>query len=380
MSVTRDRQIVQELAEAADIQINGSRPWDIQVHDERLYSRIIRDQSIGFGEAYMDGWWDCECLDQLFTKLSRARLETVVLNSKKLIWKLFVSKYFNLQSIKRSFIVGEKHYDLDNYLYEKMLDPLMVYSCAYWKNADNLVDAQIAKLDLICRKVGLKKGQKILEIGCGWGSFAWYAATHYGVEVVGLTISKEQAKLAEEKCKNLPVEIRIQDYRTLASGAEQFDHIVSIGMFEHVGPKNYREYFKIARACLKDDGLFCLHTIGQGPSRLKGDDWVDKYVFPNGVIPSIKQVGEAAEDLLEMEDWHNFGPDYDKTLLAWYENFQKIWPELSQREDQKYDLRFKRMWDYYLLSCAGFFRSRSCSLWQIVFSKNGQIGGYESVR
>lgn len=373
MGHQRAKGVIQELAAIADIQINGSRPWDIQVHDERLYSRVLSQGSLGFGEAYMEGWWDCEKLDQFFTKILRAKLEQVVLNNKQFLWRLLLSKLFNHQSVSRAFMVGEQHYDLDNYLYSKMLDPLMVYSCGYWKEANNLAEAQIAKLDLICRKVGLKQGDRILDIGCGWGSFAWYAATHYGVEVVGITISKEQAKLAQEKCKDLPVEIRIQDYRSLN---EKFDHIISIGMFEHVGPKNYRKYFQIVKRCLKDESLFCLHTIGQGPSRTKGEDWMDKYIFPNGVVPSVVQMGVALEDLLEMEDWHNFGPDYDKTLMAWHENFMQHWSELSKR----YDERFKRMWDYYLFSCAGAFRSRSCSLWQIVLSKDGRMGGYQSIR
>jgi len=240
MGSERARKIVEELAFLADVKINGDRPWDIQVHDHRFYDRILRQESLGLGEAYMDRWWDCDALDQFFMKITRARLDRVVLNNKRFLWRLFISKYFNLQSLKRAFIVGEKHYDLDNNLYEKILDPLMVYSCAYWKEANNLVDAQKAKLDLICRKVGLKKGDRILDIGCGWGSFSWYAATYYDVEVVGITISREQAKLAEERCKGLPVEIRIQDYRLMD---EKFDHLISIGMFEHVGPKNYREYF-----------------------------------------------------------------------------------------------------------------------------------------
>lgn len=373
MGISKAKGVIQELAEIAGVQINGSQPWDIQVHDDRLYQRILQKESIGFGEGYMDGWWDCSRLDELFTRLMRAKMDAVVLNSKRLMLKLFVAKYFNRQSAKRAFIVGEQHYDLDNELYEKMLDSTMAYSCGYWRHADNLHDAQIAKLDLACRKVGLKPGDRLLDIGCGWGSLAQYAAEKYGVEVVGITISKEQAKLATERCAGLPVEIRVQDYRDLN---EQFDHIISIGMFEHVGPKNYRTYMETVNRNLKDDGKFLLHTIGQGPSRLKGDDWLDKYIFPNGVIPSIAQVGTAADDVLEMEDWHNFGQDYDTTLMAWQDNFHSHWDDLSA----KYDDRFKRMWEYYLMCCAGVFRSRACQLWQIVFSKQGIIGGYESVR
>lgn len=373
MKQSKAKGVIQELAELAGVQLNGSNPWDVQVHDNRLYQRVLQDQSVGFGEAYMDGWWDCPRLDELFTRIMRAKLDTVVLNSKKLLMRLFVAKYFNRQTVKRAYIVGEQHYDLGNDLYEKMLDPMMVYSCGYWRNSDNLADAQIAKLDLACRKVGLKKGDRLLEIGCGWGSLAKYAAEKYGAEVVGLTISKEQAKLAQERCAGLPVEIRVQDYRQLN---DQFDHVISIGMFEHVGPKNYAEYMQVVRRNLKDDGLFLLHTIGQGPSNVKGDDWLDKYIFPNGVVPSITQVGKACENVLEMEDWHNFGQDYDTTLMAWHENICANWDNLPP----KYDERFKRMWDYYLMCCAGVFRSRACQLWQIVLSKNGIIGGYETVR
>jgi cyclopropane-fatty-acyl-phospholipid synthase len=254
-----------------------------------------------------------------------------------------------------------------------MLDTRMVYSCGYWREARTLEAAQEAKLDLICRKLGLKEGDRLLDIGCGWGGLAKFAAERYGATVVGLTVSKEQAALARERCKGLPIEIRVQDYRTLS---ERFDHIASVGMFEHVGVKNYRTYFEVARRCLKEEGLFLLHTIGGNRSVRSVEPWIGKYIFPGGMLPSVAQIGAGIERLFVMEDWHNFGSYYDTTLLAWWHNFDAAWPALRA----KYGERFYRMWKYYLLICAGTFRARHSELWQIVLSPHGVPGGYISVR
>jgi cyclopropane-fatty-acyl-phospholipid synthase len=254
-----------------------------------------------------------------------------------------------------------------------MLDTRMVYSCGYWKNATTLDAAQEAKLDLICKKIGLKKGMRVLDIGCGWGSFAKFAAERFKVSVVGVTVSKEQVTLAREFCKDLPVEIRLQDYRKMK---ESFDRIVSVGMFEHVGYKNYRTFFQVAHRCLKDGGLFLLHTIG-GNFSVKGTDpWINKYIFPNSMLPSVAQISAAIESRFILEDWHGFGTDYDKTLMTWMQNFNTHWAELKQQHSE----RFYRMWKYYLLSSAGSFRARRNQLWQIVLSKHGVPGGYTSIR
>ncbi|HUY05380.1 MAG TPA: cyclopropane fatty acyl phospholipid synthase [Candidatus Paceibacterota bacterium] len=367
------RVFIETLLTKADVRIGRNRPQDITVHDERLFDRIIRHGTLGLGEAYVDGWWDANKLDTFISTVLKAHLETAIefnISSVLSIAKAFV---LNLQSITRARKVGEVHYDLGNDLYEAMLDKRMVYTCGYWKDAKTLDEAQEAKLDLVCRKIGLEKGDRVLDIGCGWGSFAKYAAERYGASVVGITISKEQAVLARERCQGLPVEIRVQDYRDLD---ETFDHIVSLGMFEHVGVKNYRTYFEVARRCLKPDGLFLLHTIGGNVSRRTSDPWINTYIFPGGVLPSAAQIGKASEGLFVMEDWHNFGSDYDKTLMAWFENFDAAWPKLRA----KYGDRFYRMWKYYLLTCAGAFRARETQLWQIVLSPNGIPGGYRSVR
>ncbi len=370
------REKVKKILAGIDVSIDGNRNWDIQVHDERLYRRVIMSGSVGLGESYMDGWWDCPKLDEFFSKILGAQLNRKVGPKWKMAPFAVRNALFNMQSVSRAFQVGERHYDIGNDLYKAMLDKRMVYTCGYWSGnppAGGLDEAQEDKLDLVCQKLGLRSGQKILDIGCGWGSFAKYAAEKYGVSVVGVTISKEQVSLGEKMCKGLPVEIKLQDYRKIEG---KFDHIVSLGMFEHVGYKNYRTYMEVARNSLKDGGLFLLHTIGGNISVRSADPWFKKYIFPNGMLPSIKQIGAATEGLFVMEDWHNFRADYDKTLMEWFKNFDSAWPMLRA----KYGDRFYRMWKYYLLSCAGAFRARKMQLWQIVLSKNGIPGGYESIR
>jgi len=372
---------VNKLLEPSGIKINGDNLWDVKILNPGVYERIKAEGSLGLGESYMEGWWECKNLDQFFYKLFLAKIPDKINFSLPVFFAIISAKLFNLQRKSRAFEVGKKHYNLDNKLFSAMLGESMTYSCGYWKKAKNLDSAEFAKLDLICKKLNLKPGQKILDIGCGWGSFAKYAAENYGVSVVGITISKEQAEFAKKHCKGLKVEIRLQDYRELNvhsanSRQEKFDHIVSIGMFEHVGPKNHKEYLKVARKCLKDDGLFLLHTIGGLTSENSSDPWLNKYIFPNGVLPSLKQITTVCEKLFIIEDAHNFGADYDKTLMAWHKNFNKAWPHFKN----KYNERFFRMWNYYLLSCAGLFRARQIQLWQIVLSPNGVPSGYKPVR
>lgn len=369
----------EKLLDTADIKINGARPWDIKVLNPNFYSRVLLQGSLGLGESYMDGWWECKKLDEFFYRLLKYKVQDQAKLSFPVVLDFIKTALLNLQSSSRAFQVGQKHYDLDNQLFELMLGKTMAYSCGYWSKAKTLDAAEIAKFDLICKKINLQKGpssagrQKILDIGCGWGSFAKYAAEKYGAEVVGITVSKEQASFAKNLCKGLPVDIRVEDYRNLN---ETFDHIVSVGMFEHVGRKNYRAFMEIARKCLKEDGLFLLHTIGSKESGNNSDPWLEKYIFPNGSLPSLKQITGASESLFLAEDVHNFSADYDKTLMAWHQNFQKAWPKLRA----KYGEKFYRMWNYYLLSCAGAFRARHVQLWQIVLSLSGVAGGYKSVR
>lgn len=368
-----NKHLVEKLLAEAGVKINGSAVWDIQVHNENFYGRVLRQGSLGLGESYMDSWWDCESLDQFFHRVLEAGLGKKIKKNWGLLLKIGWNLALNPGRKSKAFEIGEKHYDIGNDLYKAMLDKRLTYTCGYWKNARNLDEAQEAKLDLVCQKIGLKGGQKVLDVGSGWGSFTGYAAGKYGANALGITVSKEQKDLADKLYENLPVETRLQDYRDIN---EKFDHIVSLGMFEHVGRKNYREYMEIIHQSLKDDGLFLLHTIGRNTSSSGTNPWIEKYIFPNGILPSIAQVGKSIEGLFVMEDWHNFGADYDKTLMAWHKNFENTWDTIKNN----YNERFYRMWRYYLLSCAGSFRARHIQLWQIVLSKRGVPGGYKSVR
>ncbi|ASM01090.1 MULTISPECIES: cyclopropane fatty acyl phospholipid synthase [Serratia] len=366
-------RIVEEMLAEAGVAINGPRAWDIRVHNPALFKRILQEGSLGFGESYMDGWWECERLDMLFTRILQAGVDERLPKSLSDIARIAYARLFNRQSRKRAWQVGKEHYDIGNDLFRAMLDPYMQYSCGYWKEAQTLEQAQQAKLRMICEKLQLKPGMTLLDIGCGWGGLAQFAAQNYGVSVHGVTISAEQQKLAQEHCAGLDVEILLQDYRDLD---RQFDRIVSVGMFEHVGPKNYETYFSVAARNLKPDGLFLLHTIGSNQTDLNVDAWIDKYIFPNGCLPSVRHIAEASEGRFVMEDWHNFGADYDRTLMAWLENFKRAWPDLMGG----YSERFERMFTYYLNACAGAFRSRNIQLWQVLFSPAGVEGGVRVYR
>ena len=363
------------LVALADVRFNGDRPWDIQVRDPVLYDQVLRRGSLGFGESYLDGDWESDRLDETFDRLLRADLDRKVTRFGRL---RFLGLYLrnlltNRQSRRRAFQVGEHHYDIGNDVYAAMLDPLMIYSCGYWKEATTLAEAQVAKLRLIGDKLALSPGESLLDIGCGWGGLARYMVDHYGVSVTGITISREQASLAQARCAGLPVDIRLMDYRELAG---RFDKVVSVGMFEHVGPRNYDAFFATANRLMAPAGLFLLHTIGNCDTVHATDAWIDKYIFPNGHIPSARQIAAAVEPWFIIEDWHNFGQDYDTTLMAWWRNFDAAWPGLAPR----YGERFYRMFKYYLHACAGYFRSRQGQLWQLVLSRRGRRALYRAPR
>lgn len=368
LSGHKDLETLTELLAQADIRTDGARPWDIVINNPLLAQRVLGYGSLGVGETYMAGDWDAERLDETVCRILTHKLQYRI-NPYRLAWHSLKARLLNRQTRHRAWEVGRAHYDLGNDFYAAMLDDSLAYTCGYWAEADNLAQAQRAKLDLICRKLDLQPGQRVLDIGCGWGSFMQYAAEQYGVECVGLTVSREQVALGKQRCEGLPVEFRLQDYRDIH---ETFDHIVSIGMFEHVGRMNHRTFMQVARRCLRPGGLFLLHTIGKLKSDSVPDPWLDRYIFPNGDLPSLSQIAQAAEGLFVVEDVHNFGADYDKTLLAWCANFEANWhrfePELGET--------FYRMWRYYLLSCAGAFRARVTQLWQIVLSPEGVTGGY----
>ncbi len=371
---TASRRWVAELLARADIRIDGPRPWDMRLHDPAALDRALAQGNLGLGEAYMAGAWDCARLDMFFERLLGAHLDRQVKPTQAL-WHALRAKLGNRQSPQRAWQVGRAHYDLGNTFYAAMLDPRMTYSCGWWQGgAHNLAQAQDDKLELVCRKLDLRPGMRLLDIGCGWGSFMGYAAERYGVRCIGVTVSKEQAAYAQERYAGLPLEFRLQDYRDLDAAAlgGPVERIVSIGMFEHVGTRNHRAFMQVAHRCLADDGLFLLHTIGKNRRDSTLDPWIDRYIFPNGDLPSLGQIGDALDGLFVAEDAHDFGADYDPTLMAWHANFEAAWPRFADALGET----FHRMWRYYLLSCAGAFRARELQLWQWMLSKDGVPGGW----
>jgi cyclopropane-fatty-acyl-phospholipid synthase len=356
--------MMRDLLAGAGVTVGGDAPWDIAVHDERVYTRVLRDGTLGFGEAYVDGWWDSPAIDQTLDRLLRARIDVAIRGSWVLLAHVVRARLRNLQTA-RAFEIAERHYDIGNDLYEAMLDRRMVYTCGYWTDGVADLDAaQDAKLDLVCRKIGLREGMRVLDLGCGWGGFAAFAAERYGARVVGITVSKEQVAWASRRYAHLPIEIRLDDYRN-ATG--RYDAVVSIGLMEHVGPKNYRGYMELAERCTVPGGVVFFHTIGGNRSRDQIDPWFQKYIFPNAVLPSLGQLGTAMEGILVPEDVHNIGEHYDRTLMAWWHNFDGAWPSLAAR----YGNSFYRMWKFYLLTSAACFRSRFHQLYQVVATPTG---------
>ncbi|HEX5682908.1 MAG TPA: cyclopropane fatty acyl phospholipid synthase [Ideonella sp.] len=371
----------ERLLAGADIRVGGDRPWDLQLLDPDVPERVLAQGTLGLGESYMDGHWAAERLDQFFDKLVQAQTSRsgrpIALAAKPPLWHLLKARLLNLQTQSRAWQVGQQHYDLGNDFYAAMLDPRMTYTCAYWGGgAETLDEAQEAKLELVCRKLMLQPGMRVLDIGCGWGSLMKYAAERFGVQCVGVTVSAEQVALGRELCAGLPIEFRLQDYRGLIDKVDElgghFDRVVSLGMFEHVGHKNYAAFMRVAETALKPDGLFLLHTIGRNEHGNGTDPWIDRYIFPNGELPTIARIGRVCERRFVVEDLHNFGADYDRTLMSWHANVEAAWPRFAETLGE----RFRRMWTYYLLSCAGAFRARDIQLWQWVLSPRGVPGGY----
>lgn len=368
-------QALRDLLARADVRIDGDRPWDLRIHDARVYARVLTQWSLGAGEAYVDGDWDCDRLDLLFERLTRAELDRTAPPPAKV--KLMVEslrqRVFSLQPAERTQAAGRPCLSVGDDVYEAMLDSRMVYSCAFWEHAKDLEQAQIDKLEMICRKLELRPGQTLLDLDCGWGGLARFAAEYFGVRVTGVANSQAQLAAAEKRCRGLPVKLLAQSERPVEG---RFDKIVSVGQFEQVGPRNYATYFDAARRLLKPEGLFLLHTIGVDRPSPHTDPWMERHVFPDGKLPAASELSGALEGRFIIEDWHNFGADQDRTLMAWAERFEAAWPRLAKR----YDEGFRRMFRYYLLSCAGFFRSRRGQVWQLVLSGPERHGTYRSFR
>jgi cyclopropane-fatty-acyl-phospholipid synthase len=361
----RAADLCRDLLATADIQVGGDRPWDIQVHDERMWSRVLRDGTLGVGETYMEGWWDAPALDQFVDKAMRVQLGNTLRDNWMVVPHVLRARVMNLQTIRRAFGSAQQHYDIGNELYEAMLDKRMLYTCALYEDgAKTLEEAQEAKLALVCKKIGLEKGMRVLDLGCGWGGFAAFAAERHGAQVTAYTVAEEQVKFIRERYAHLPIDIRLDDYRK-ATGT--YDAVVSIGLMEHVGPKNYRGYMELVQRTLAPRGVAFIHTIGGNRARAHLDPWFDKYIFPNACLPTLSHLVTAMEGIFIPEDVHNIGEDYDHTLMAWWHNFDEAWPRLRDR----YGDAFYRMWKFYLLASAGAFRSRGQQLFQIVMTRMG---------
>ena len=361
----------------ADIKINGNRDWDIQVHDERFYSRLLFHGSIALGEAYVDGWWDCKDVEQFIYRVLHYRLVNSktyelqhfgasFLKNTRFIWK----KLINPQSIRRAAKDVRYHYNLGNDLFAATLDETMTYTCGYFKDTNDLKQAQIDKMKLVCQKLNLQKGMRVLDIGCGWGSLAKYMADNYEVTVVGLTLSEEQKTFADNQCTNSDVTIELCDYRNHNG---KYDRIVSIEMIEHVGAKNLKSFMQKADKNLNEDGLMLLQFDGKSESINWNYSWIEKYVFPGTVTPSMQQIAKSSENLFFLVDWHDFTKDYHLTMNCWHENFLKNWDNIKDN----YDERFFRLWKFYLTCAPATALVNTQHLWQIVLQKNNSEKQYE---
>ncbi len=367
------KKLVTNLFNSAGVKINGDNPWDIQVNNDRFYRRTLRG-SLGFGESYMDGDWDVQQLDELFSRIIRTNLTGSGMVKINRLWLDLKSRLVNLQSRRGSMAIVETHYDLDHQLYEKFLGPYNQYTCCFFKRATTLEDAEKEKLEMLCNKLALGPEDKVLDIGCGWGGFARYAAETRGCHVTGVSISTEQIAYAREFTDGLAVDIVKADYRDLPDiyPAGHFDKVLICGMIEHVGYKNYRGIMLVIDQVMKDDGHFLLHTIGNSQDTTVCDPWLEKYIFRNSMLPSIAQLAGAFQDIFVVQAWENYGHYYAPTLAAWYEKFERNWDSIKEIKALKpFDEKFRRMFDYYLLSCKAGFETEFINLWQVVLTKKG---------
>jgi cyclopropane-fatty-acyl-phospholipid synthase len=350
---------------AADIEIDGHRPWDIRVNDPAFYLRMMPNPAFQIGQTYMDGMWDCDAIDEMVFKLIASRVYAQHEKGGVFHLRNALARVRNMQSRARAGEVALAHYDLDLDLYRGMLDETLTYTCAYWDAPGaTLADAQRAKLRLICDKLELKPGQTLLDIGCGFGGLAAFAAEHYGVKTLGVTNSQQHCTVARTLYPHL--ELALMDYRELPALGRRFDAVASVEMIEAVGPKNFTTYFDVVSQCLAPRGAFLLQSFISPASRFVCNEWFDRYIFPNGVVPSFPQLHAAsAMTFGAPTDVHELGLHYPSTLLAWDRNLRATWPRLRSRNDE----RFRRMWHFYLTSLAGVFRAEDLRLCQVLYRK-----------
>jgi cyclopropane-fatty-acyl-phospholipid synthase len=358
------RSVYNLLLERADVRLDGDRPWDPRIHDERVFRRVALDGSVGLGEAYVDGWWSTDDLEELARRLASARLERVTEWLPRGLAQNAAAIVSNQQTRGRARRVARQHYDFGNDLFAAFLGRYQCYSCGYFRDTDDLDVAQLQKLDLVCRKLDLRRGDRLLDVGGGWGELARHAAAEYGARVTSINISDEQMRFARERCRGLDVETVRCDYRDVRGS---FDKVAAIAMFTHVGVRNYRTFMEAMRRVVAPEGTFLIEGVWGNVSTNRIDAWMDKHIFPGAMIPSGAQTFRAFEGIFVAEDVHNFGPDYVKTLRAWNARLRQAWPTLRAR----YDERVRKTFEYFFLTIAGFFRARALQHWHLVLTPPG---------
>lgn len=376
-----EKRVTQVFNNAGILLDDDDSPYNIQlVKPDKFFRAVALRGHDGFADAYMKGYWECTALDQcVFKLLSSGAIDSLRFHPSNL--RLCVSDLFrNKQKPGRAQRNVSHHYNRGA-VFEVMLDRTRSYSCGHWALARNLEDAQIAKLDLVCLKLGLKPGMSFCDIGCGWGALLRHAAKKYGCASAGITLSTDQRDYIGspdfDSPEDVPLTARLDDYRNLHG---QYDRIASVGMFEHVGRKNARNFMRCVDRYLKPGGLFLLHTIASrhsSPSLNHPElPWIEKNIFPGGSLLSMGQITTAAQGIFKVLDQENFGPYYDLTLMEWAKNFKEGWESIKSL----YSEEFYRMWLYYLYSCAAGFRSGRLELFQIVLAKPDWQGLYRGVR
>ncbi|MCD7826838.1 MAG: cyclopropane-fatty-acyl-phospholipid synthase family protein [Clostridiaceae bacterium] len=344
----------------------GEPAFSVIFHKTPPISELMTSTSIALGEAYMNG--DIEIEGDLYETLNLflGQLGKFSTNQKKLKKLIFTSKSKSNQKKEVS-----SHYDIGNDFYKLWLDETLSYSCGYFENENTtLYEAQCKKTDRILQKLYLKEDMTLCDIGCGWGFLLIEAAKKYKIHGLGITLSSEQKakfeeRIAQEHLEDY-LEVKLMDYRDLPASGLKFDRVVSVGMIEHVGRGNYEEFLNSVKQILKPGGLFLLHYI----SALKeypGDAWVKKYIFPGGVIPSLREIIHIASEMrFYTIDVESLRRHYNKTLLCWNKNFQEHRSEVVKMFDE----RFARMWEMYLCACAATFMNGIIDLHQIVFTND----------
>lgn len=360
------------LLREANIEPNGASPWDPQIKDERFYRTVLLRGSVGLGDAYLNGWWECADISGFILRIIKSgihlRVPRVDIFLRRLRFGLI-----DAQNRIRSKRVAELHYDEDPYIFEVMLGSTNSYTCARWKGVITLDAAQQQKMDLLCKKAGLSSGMTVLDIGSGWGGFLAYAAERYQVRGIGLTISKTQLDYARKRYGNLPVEFRLQDYRDFVGGV---DAVVSICVIEHVGSDHYREYFQKVRETLtREDGFFAMQCILACDTQARMDPWTEKHIFPNGILPTLERIENAVEGILHIVDREFFRDDYVRTFSAWYENLVRNKNAIIAR----CGVRYFRKYEYYLCLYIAGFGSGRIDVGQFVLSPTPHLN-YKPIR